>query len=918
MPNWTIYVRERLRLSGVRPANEQDVIDDLAVQLEEAYRDAIGRGLSEGDAAAAAKGHITDWPALARQVEDARLAGTRLDRIELQAQDAAATGNRRARVFAGVLHDVRFAVRLARQAPGFTAVAMLTLALGIGANTTIFSWINAVLLHPLPGANTNRIVDVGFESKSFSYTAMSYPDFVDLRSASATLDGLLVHNLQPASLSGTAGAERIWTEIVSDNFFDVLGVTPVAGRGFRLEEGRAAVPVVAIAERLSRERFGSAPAAVGQGVDINGTSFTIVGVMPEAFSSGYTGLSVDVWLPMQMAFTVMPGDNRVSMRNNHWLDALGRLKPGATSAQAAAELTGGTNQIASAQGTTADGRMTVTPLWRSTRGAQSVLGPVLLVLMAMVAIVLLITCANLANLLLSRASARRREFAVRLSLGCPRARLVRQLLTEALLLVAVAAFAAIVAQRWTSGLLMWFVPPTDFPISLETPLDFRVALFAATAAFASALIFGVAPALSASRTDLAGFLKSDRGQVGRGGARLRNALVIAQVAFSLLLLVSAGLFGRSLQNARVFDPGFRPDHVLLRSVDLFAAGYDRGRGAQVLNLILDDIRALPGVESATLARRVPLGISTGNSSTSLEPEGYSAPQDESRVVVPQLGRSGLLPDDGHPGGGGPRIHDRRSPGPAGSAYGQSHVRAALLAGRQSNRQADSTGQNLVRRRRRRRRLEVPPVERARVAVPVPLDDVELPPGRRVPREDDGRSAAVGRAGARDYSSRRREASSLRTGDARGAHPVGVVPAAAGRVAALGVRRAGGAAGVDRPVRDDRVLRVEAHARAGGAAGDGRDEARHHATRTHSGRARDGDRPRGRPGPRDRRGPAVRLAARGRPSGRSGDAHRRDASAVRHRDRGELRARPPRRAARSPPGPSIRVGQARASQTQHQT
>ena len=629
MPDWTTYVRDRLRMSAVRPASERDVIDDLAAQLEEAYRDAIARGLSDAEAEAAARRHVTDWPALARQVEEARrLAGTRLDRVERRAEDAAAGGHRSARLLAGLLHDLRFAMRLARQSPGFTAVAILTLALGIGANTTIFSWINAVLLSPLPGVDARRIVDIGFESKTGSYTSMSYPDFVDLRADASSLDGVLVHNLQPASLAGPSGAERIWTEMVSDNFFEVLGVTPAAGRGFGPDEGRAPVPVVAIAERLSRARFGSAAAAVGQAIDINGTPFTVVGVIPEAFSSGYTGLVADVWLPMQMSFVVMPGDNRVPLRGNHWLDTLGRLKRGTTAEQAAAELTGAMTRIAIAQGSTADGKMDVSPLWRSTRGAQSVLGPVLLVLMAMVAIVLLITCANLANLLLSRASARRREFAVRLSLGCPRSRLVRQLFTEALVLVSVAAIAAMVAQRWTSGLLMWFVPPTDFPIALATPLDMRVALFAAAAALASALIFGVAPALQASRTDLAGFLKNDRGQVGRGGTRLRSALVVAQVAFSLLLLVSAGLFGRSLQNARLFDPGFKTDHVLLRSIDLFAAGYDKARGTQAISRILDDIRALPGVESVSLARRVPLGISTGSSSTSLEPEGFAAPKDD--------------------------------------------------------------------------------------------------------------------------------------------------------------------------------------------------------------------------------------------------------------------------------------------------
>ena len=273
--------------------------------------------------------------------------------------------------------------------------------------------------------------------------------------------------------------------------------------------------------------------------------------------------------------------------------------------------------------------MAVVPLWRSPRGAQSVMGPVLLVLMGMVAIVLLLACTNLANLFLSRASARRREFALRLSLGCARGRLMRQLLTESLILVSVAALAALIAQVWTAGLLTSFVPPNNLPIGLVPSLDVRVTIFTAVVAFVTAVLVGMLPAFQAGRTDLAASIKGDAAQVA-GGRRawLRSSLVVSQIAFSMLLLVSAGLFIRSLGNVRLLDLGFRTDGVLLSSVDLFSAGYDRATGRQVLTRILDEIRALPGVESASLARRVPLGISTGSSSTTLDPEGYEAPKDE--------------------------------------------------------------------------------------------------------------------------------------------------------------------------------------------------------------------------------------------------------------------------------------------------
>jgi len=627
MPDWRAYVREQLPLAGARPAHEADIVDDLASQLEEAYREALALGATAADAEAAAKAHVTDWAALARKVaKSARIGGTKADRLEHHVGEAAARGGRLARVAAGVLADARFALRLARGNPAFTAVAVLTLALGIGANTTIFSWIDAILLNPLPGADPARIVDVGLETKTSSYTAMSYPDYLDLRAAAHTLDGLIVHDAQAGALAGPGGADRIWVEMVSDNFFDVLHVTPAAGRGFEAAEGRAAIPVVMLSERIARARFGDAAHALGQTVDINGKPLTVIGVAPSAFASGYTALAMDAWIPVPLAGIVQAGANRTAVRNNYWLDSLARLAPGVTPDQASADLTAIATRIALAQGARPDGRMTLVPLWRSPRNAQSVLGPVLLVLMAMVAVVLLIACANVANLLLSRAAVRQREFALRLSLGCGRGRLIRQLLTESFLLVAVAGSAALITQFWTGGLLVSFIPPTEFPISLTTHVDAGAAAFTATIALASAVLFGLAPALQAGRTDLTSALKPGIRASG-WRSRLRSTLVVAQVAFSLVLLISAGLFVRSLQHVRLIDTGFRSDHLLLASVDLFAAGYDRPRGSVALDRMLMDIRALPGVESASVARRVPLGISTSSSSSDVEPEGYVAPTD---------------------------------------------------------------------------------------------------------------------------------------------------------------------------------------------------------------------------------------------------------------------------------------------------
>ena len=628
--DWKAVVRAKLETGGLRPDREQDVVDDLAVQLDEAYREALARGLNEADAEAAALAHVPDWTALSKQVvQSRRMAEGTLDRLERRAVDAGAAGNKRAEIAGGVLHDLRYAMRMARQAPLFTAVAVLTLALGVGANTTVFSWINAFLLDLLPGADSRNLVDVRTIAKNGSNLAMSYPDFMDLRATTPAAKDLFVHDLGSGSLSSGANAERIWIEMVSANFFEALRVPMAAGRPFDPREGTEPVPVAVLSERLARELFGSADAAIGKAAVINRTPFTIVGVTPEKFSSGYTGLLMDAWIPIQMSSTILPGANRVTMRGNMWLDSIARLEPNLSDEQAAVQLTEALRRIARDHGREGTETVTITPLWRSPRGAQSVMGPVLMVLMATVTIVLLIACANISNLLLSRASDRSREFALRLSLGCGRGRLIRQLLTESLFLVFCAAIVAAVLQIWTTGLLTQLVPPNNLPVGLAiAPFSWPVLAFTAVLALITAVVFGLAPALQAGRTDLVTNLKADAGKLGGSRRWLRNSLVVSQMAFALLLLASAVLFIRSVGNTRLLDFGFKTDNVLLASVDLFSAGYDPARGARMLTEVLEDVRALPEVEAASLARRVPLGISTGSSSMGVAPEGYVAPKDD--------------------------------------------------------------------------------------------------------------------------------------------------------------------------------------------------------------------------------------------------------------------------------------------------
>lgn len=538
-----------------------------------------------------------------------------------------------------LLQDLRYAARQLRRAPGFTLVAVLSLGLGIGANATIFTWMDAVLFQPFAGVpEQNRLVSVSTVNSAGERLSSSWPDYRDFQAQSRTLD-LWAAEERAMSLVHGGVAERAWGVLVSGNYFDALGVRATLGRTFLPEEGEVvdAHPVLVLSHAYWQRRFAARPEIVGQAVTLNNRAFTVVGVAPEGFAGSTVGLSYDFFVPMTMQKALLEGD-RLEYRGHRWLSLMGRLKPGATVEAAQAEV----DTIAAAlareyprsnEGMTAS----VRPLWQSDDGAARSMRPLLFVLMGVVGAVLLIACANLANLLLARAVGRGREIAVRLSLGAGRGRVIRQLLTESLLLAALGAAAGLLFAHWSSGLFAAFAPPADLPVGLQAALGGRAFGFALGLSVLTALVFGTAPALAASRPDLVGALRDGAAAVagGRSRRRLKNALVVVQVALSVVLLVGAGLLLRALEVERKLDIGFDSDRVLLAGVDLFPNGYDRGRGIAYYGAALEALRAIPGVEAASLARRVPLALG-GTSSSRFEVEGYTPRDDDPPQIYTNL------------------------------------------------------------------------------------------------------------------------------------------------------------------------------------------------------------------------------------------------------------------------------------------
>jgi predicted permease len=522
--------------------------------------------------------------------------------------------------------------------PGFTLVAVLTLALGIAANSTIFSWISSTLLNPIPGVKqTDNLVAVNRGERSDHPTPpFSYPDLRDLQERSQSFAGLLGYHDDYMSLTDTGKPERIYGALTTSNYFEVLGLRPVIGRGFLPEEERlrAGAAVAVISYSVWENHFARDASVVGKTVQINRHPYTIIGVTPREFHGCKTGLRTDIWIPLTMDEPVW-GSNRPEFRGTFWLNVLGKLRPGVTDRQAEAELNLLMQRVAERfpeEHRDSPNQIMLDPLWRSPFGINVYLYKTLPMLLGLAAVLLLLACANVANLLLVRSVARRREIAIRLALGASRGQLIRQLLVESLMLGLAGGAVALLVTIWTSRSLAAFFPPSTLPLWQNEHVDQRVMLATTAISILAALVFGILPALRSSSLPVQTVLKEEGSSVSVGSrkARLSSGLVVAQIALSLVLLVCAGLFTRSLQKAQQSDPGFNAEHVLVASYE-FAASNSSGEARVAFDRqVMAKLAALPGVESVTLADFSPLSFSIHSEYFQLE--GYVPQAHESMEI----------------------------------------------------------------------------------------------------------------------------------------------------------------------------------------------------------------------------------------------------------------------------------------------
>lgn len=526
-----------------------------------------------------------------------------------------------------LLADIRYALRQLRRAPGFAVTAVLTLALGIGANSTILSWIGATLLNPIPDAkNIDRMLTIQRGERNEHPTPpLSYPDFVDLRANAKSFSGLLGYHDDYISITGGARPERIYGALASADYFEVLGVQPYLGSTLiatRANE-RAGLPIAVISYDLWQNHFAGDPDIIGKTIRLNLHPYTIVGVAPKGFRGCKSGLKTDIFLALGVDEQVW-GGNRFDRRGLAWLNVLGVMRPGVDAHQTDNELNLLMQRLVAQYPQDHQGanQVSTDPLWRSPFGANVYMAGTLPILLALAALLLLLACANVANLLLVRSVVRRREFVIRLSMGANRWVLIRQLMLENVIIALAGGTVALSSTLWTAKTLAGFMPGRTLPLAINGAVDGRVMVATILVALFTAVVSGVVPALRASKLSPSSILK-DEGLNTSGGlhkSRLTSGLVIAQIGLSLFLLTCAGLFVRSLSKAQEANPGFDPNKVLLVTFDLRPMGYTDKTGTEFQREVVSKVKQLPGVESATLADFSPLSFTIRSSP--FFPEGY--------------------------------------------------------------------------------------------------------------------------------------------------------------------------------------------------------------------------------------------------------------------------------------------------------
>ncbi len=533
--------------------------------------------------------------------------------------------------------DVRYALRQLRKSPGFTITATAMLAVAICANSTVFSWIDGTMLRPIPGArDTGDLVSLQRGERNFSPTPpFSYLDYRDLREQNHTFAGILAYHHDWITLSGGAQPERVFIANVTANYFDVLGIKPVLGRFFLAEEETRpdAVPNVILSYSLWKARYAADPAIVGKSIEIARHPVTVIGVAPEGFVGAMPGLRDDLWVTLDPLGTDVW---RITHRSGGavWLNVIGRLRPGVSRGQAAQDLDTVMHNIVAAfpDDHLGENRITLDPMWRSPFGANGFMAATLPILLAFAAVVLLLTSANVATLTLVRFVSRRRELAIRQSLGANRMQLVRQMVLEGVMLSIVAGAVALALTTWTSKTFAWFFRASSSPTTLNGNMDHNVVIGIAVFSLLAGMLCGALPAWRSSHAPAVEVLKAESASIS-GGSRNRkllSGLVVAQIALSLPLLLCSGLFLRTLRNLAGANPGFEQNHILTASVGLNIAGYSHDEVQVIRHKILDRLSALPGVEVASFTDWIPMTLS--HKGEDAYPEGYAPHPHESLQV----------------------------------------------------------------------------------------------------------------------------------------------------------------------------------------------------------------------------------------------------------------------------------------------